>query len=53
MPSRLAVALLGISFVSGSDNCQPPTAAGPEHFEISAAGFPDITRSRYAWISRQ
>lgn len=37
MPSRLAVALLGISFASGSGNCQPPTTPGPEHFEITAA----------------
>ena len=37
MPSRLAVALLGISFVSASGNCQSPAAAGPEHFEIRGA----------------
>ena len=37
MPSRLAIALLGISFVSASGNCQPPIAAGSEHFEISGA----------------
>jgi hypothetical protein len=37
MPSRLAVALLGISLVGGSGNCQPSTAAGSEHFEIRGA----------------